>query len=190
MVLRSTIHKQKREFFHSCFCIIISSPTPSDISQNDAEALEKQWQEMQQRHEEEQQLLAQLEEVAKLRRAEHAAQKARREVEANAKEEAERQRVAEEEERKKRTMEYLQRLRDKVLEEEATLLEGAEGSQATGSKCKEVAAGGEEEQWPSKKARGKQLGKYCGGAAVKMGGANPCKRCVSAGQDCLVHLSR
>jgi len=29
-------------------------------------------------------------------------------------------------------------------------------------------------QWPSKKARGKQPGKYCGGAAVKMGGANPC----------------
>ena len=49
-------------------------------------------------------------------------------MEAKAKEEAERQRVVEEEERKKRTMEYLQRLRDEVLEEEATLLEGAEGS--------------------------------------------------------------
>ena len=35
-----------------------------------------------------------------------------------------------------------------------------------GSKCKEVAAGGEEEQRPSKKARGK----YRRGAAVKMGG--------------------
>jgi len=45
----------------------MSSPTPSDISQNDAEILEKQRQEMQWRHEEEQQLLAQLEEVAKLR---------------------------------------------------------------------------------------------------------------------------
>ena len=56
------------------------------------------------------------------------AQKARREVEAKAKEEAKRQRVAEEEERKKRTVEYLQQLRDEVLEEEATLLEGAEGS--------------------------------------------------------------
>jgi len=43
-------------------------------------------------------------------------------------EEAERQRVAEEEERKRRTMEYFQQLQDKVLEEEATLLEGAEGS--------------------------------------------------------------
>jgi len=56
------------------------------------------------------------------------AQKARREAKAKAKEEAERQRIVEEEERKKRTMEYLQRLRDEVLEEEATLLKGAEGS--------------------------------------------------------------
>ena len=54
------------------------------------------------------------------------------------------------------------------------------------SKCKEVAAGDEERQWPSKKARGR----YCGGAAVKMGGSNSCKRCVCAGQDCLVHHSR
>ena len=77
-----------------------------------------------------------------------------------------------------------------MLEKEAALLEGAEGSQVTGSKRKEVAAGGEEEQRPSKKARGKQLGKYYGGAAVKMGGSNPCERCVCARQDCLVHLSR
>ena len=168
----------------------MSFPAPSDILQNNAEILEKQQQEMQWRHEEQQQLLAQLEEVAKLRRAECAAQKARREAEAKAKKEAERQRVAEEEERKKRTMEYLQRLRDKVLEEEAALLEGAEGSQAAGSKRKEIATEDEEEQWPSKKARGKQPGKYCRGAAVKMGGANPCERCMSAGQDCLVYPSR
>ena len=168
----------------------MSSPTPFDISQNDAEILEKQRQEMQRRYEEEQQLLAQLEEVAKLHWAECMAQKARREVEAKAKEEAERQRVVEEEERKKRIVEYLQQLRDKVLEEEATLLEGAEGSQVVGSKHKEVAAGGEEEQRPSKKARGKQPGKYRGGAAVKMGGATPCERCVCTGQDCLVHSSR
>ena len=96
----------------------------------------------------------------------------------------------EEEKRKKRTMEYLQRLRNEVLEEEAALLEGVEGSQVAGSKRKEVAAGGEEEQRPSKKARGKQPGKYRGGAAVKMGGFNPCERCVCAGQDCLVHPSR
>jgi len=118
------------------------------------------------------------------------AQKARREVEEKAWEEAEKQRVAEEEERKRRTMEYLQRLRDEVLEEEATLLEGAEGSQIMGSKHKEVAARDEEVQRPSKKARGKQPEKYCRGAAMKMGGANPCKRCVSARQNCLVHPSR
>jgi len=88
----------------------MSSPAPSNISQNNAEILEKQWQEMQWRHEEEQQLLAQLEEAAKLRWAERTAQKARREAEAKAKEEAERQRVVEEEERKRRTMEYLQQL--------------------------------------------------------------------------------
>ena len=59
-----------------------------------------------------------------------------------------------------------------------------------GSKRKEVAVGNEEEQQPSKKARGKQLGKYHRGATVKMGGSNPCERCVCARQDCLVHPSR
>jgi len=63
---------------------------PSDISQNNAEILEKQQQEMQQRYEEEQQLLVQLEEAVKLCQAECVAQKARREVEAKAKEKAER----------------------------------------------------------------------------------------------------
>ena len=58
------------------------------------------------------------------------------------------------------------------------------------SKHKEVAAGNKERQRPSKKARGKQLEKYHGGAAVKMGGANPYERCVSARQDYLVHPSR
>jgi len=168
----------------------MSSPVPSNISQNDAEILKKQWQEMQRRHEEEQQLLAQLEEAVKLRRAERVAQKARREAEAKAKEEAERQRVAEEEERKKRTMEYLQRLQDEVLEEETALLEGAEESQVAGSKHKEIATGNEKVQRPSKKARGKQLGKYCGGVAVKIGGSNPYERCVCTGQDCLVYSSK
>ena len=91
----------------------MSSPALSDISQNNTEALKKQWQEMQQRYEEEQWLLAQLEEAAKSHWAERTAQKAKREVK-----EAERQRVAEEEERKRRTMKYLQWLWDKVLEEE------------------------------------------------------------------------
>jgi len=111
---------------------------------------------------------------------EYAAQKARREVEAKAKEETKRQRVVEEEERKKRTIEYLQWLRDEVLEEEATLLEGTEESQVTGSKHKEITTRDEEVQQPSKKARGK----YCRGAAVKMGGSNSCERCVCTGQDC------
>ena len=70
-----------------------------------------------------------------------------------------------------------------MLEEEAALLEGAEGSQVAGSKCKKIAARDEEEQWPSKKAKEKQQRKYCGGA-------NPYERYVSARQDCLVHPSR
>ena len=90
MVPRSTIHKQKREFFRSCFCIIMSSPAPSDISQNDAEMLEEQRWEMQQWHEEEQQSLLWLQKAAEACCAERAAQKARREAEARAKEEAER----------------------------------------------------------------------------------------------------
>ena len=62
-----------------------------------------------------------------------------------------------------------------MLEEEATLLEGAEGSQVTGSKCKEVTTGNEERQRPSKKAREKQPGKYRRGAAVKMGVLTPAR---------------
>jgi len=77
-----------------------------------------------------------------------------------------------------------------MLEEEATLLEGAKGFQIIGSKYKEITARDENRQWPSKKAREKQLEKYYGGAAVKMEGANPYERYVSAGQDCLVHHSR
>ena len=92
--------------------------------------------------------------------------------------------------RAERVAQKARREAEAKAKEEAGLLEEAEGSQVAGSKRKEVAAGGEEEQRPSKKARGKQLGKYRGGATVKMGGANPCKRCVSTGQDCLVHPSR
>jgi len=77
-----------------------------------------------------------------------------------------------------------------MLEEEAALLEEAEGSQVAESKPKEITTRDEKGQWPSKKARGKQPEKYRRDAAVKMGGANPCKMCVSAGQNCLVHHSR
>ena len=96
----------------------------------------------------------------------------------------------EEKERKRRMVEYLQWLWDKVLEEEAALLEGAEGSQVVGSKCKEVTTGDKEWQQPSKKTREKQPEKYYGSAIVKIGGANPCERCVSTRQSCLVHFSR
>ena len=77
-----------------------------------------------------------------------------------------------------------------MLEEDATLLESTEGSQIMGSKCKKVVSRNKEGQWPSKKARKKQPEKYCEDAAVKMGGANPCERCVCAGQNCLVHHLR
>ena len=154
----------------------MSSPAHSDLSQNDAEMLKEQRWEMQRRHKEQQQSLLRLQKAAEARRAEHAAQKTRREAEAKAKEEAERQKVVEEEERKKRTREYLQRLRDEVLEEEA------EGSQAVGSKRKEVATGGEEKQWPSKKARGKQLGKYHRSATVKMGVLPPARGVYTPGR--------
>jgi len=59
-----------------------------------------------------------------------------------------------------------------MLEEKATLLDEAKESQVIGSKCKEIAAGDKKGQQLSKKARGKQLGKYCRGAAVKIGGFN------------------
>ena len=79
-------------------------------------------------------------------------------------------------------MEYLQRLWDEMLEEEAALLEGAEGSQVAGSKRKEVATGDEEEQRPSKKARGKQPGKYHRGATVKMGVLTPARGVCALGR--------
>jgi len=68
----------------------MSSPTHSDILQHNAEILKKQWQEIQWRHKEEQWLLIQLEEAAKLRWAEHVVQKARREAEEKVWEEAKR----------------------------------------------------------------------------------------------------
>jgi len=127
-----------------------------------------------------------LQEIVEAHCTECVAQKARRKVEAKVKKEAEKWRIAE----KKKKLEYLQQLQDEMLEEEAALLEKTEESQVAGSKCKEIAAGDKKEQWPSKKAKEKQPEKYCRGITVKMGGANPCERCVSAKQDYLVHLSR
>jgi len=86
--------------------------------------LEKQQQEMQQRHKKKQWLLIQLKEAAKLCWAEHVAQKARKEAEVKVREEAKRKKVVKK--KKKKTLDYLQQLLDKILKEEATLLEGTE----------------------------------------------------------------
>jgi len=59
----------EKKIFTFAFCIIMSFPAPSNISKNNTDMLEKQRQEIQQRHEEQQQLLLQLKEVAKLHRA-------------------------------------------------------------------------------------------------------------------------
>ena len=75
--------------------------------------------------------------MVKLYQAECTAQKARRKAEAKAREEAERKRVVEKK-KKKRMLEYLQQLQDKMLEEDAALLESTEGSQVMESKCKGV----------------------------------------------------
>ena len=51
----------------------MSSPTHSNISQNDAKMLEEQCRKMQQQHEEEQQSLLRLQEATEAHRVEHAA---------------------------------------------------------------------------------------------------------------------
>ena len=84
----------------------MSSPIPSDISQNDTEILEEQHCKIQRRHKKKQQLQAHLEEVAETYHIEHTAQKARKAVEAKTREKVEKWRIAEEEERKK-WMKYL-----------------------------------------------------------------------------------
>ena len=94
---------------------------------------------MQQQHKEEQQLLVRLKETAEAHHVEHVVQKARREVKAKAKEEAKKQKLVEEK-KKKKQLEYLQQLQNKVLAENAALLEGVERSQVMESKYKEVAS--------------------------------------------------
>ena len=63
-----------------------------------------------------------------------------------------------------------------MIAEDATLLEGAKKFRVTGSKHKKVISVDKEEHWPLKKAKGK----YCKNNVVKIGGANPCERCVYA----------
>ena len=62
-------------------------------------------------------------------------------MEEKTREEAKRKRVTEKKKKKKRILEYLQQLQDKVLEEEVALLEGTEGFQIVGPKCKKASLG-------------------------------------------------
>ena len=77
-----------------------------------------------------------------------------------------------------------------MLIEEVTLLEEAERFQVMGFKHKKIATRDEKEQQLFNKAKGRQQGKYCRNATVKMGSANPCERYISIRQDCLVHYIR
>ena len=126
MVPKSTIYKQKKSFY-LFFYIMMSFLTSSDISQHDANILEEQHHKMQWQHEEEQWLLVCLEEVAEACHVKHAAQKARREVEAKIREKAKKQKLAEKE-KKKKQLEYIQQLQNKMLVEDATLLESTKRS--------------------------------------------------------------
>jgi len=82
---------------------------------------------------------------------------------------------------------------DKVIAENATLLESTGGFQITGTKHKEINtifSKDKVEQWPFKKNKEKQSRKYYGDTRIKTGGVNPCEKCVHTGQDCLMHNSR
>jgi len=138
---------------------------------------------MQKRHEEKQWLQTHLEKVAKTHHIEHAAQKVRKIAEVKAKKVAEKWRLIEKKKKQKQ-------LWNKVLAEDAALLESTEESQIAGSKCKEITSENKERQWLSKKNKEKQLGKYHRGTTIKMGNVNLCERYVSVGQDCLVYHSR
>ena len=140
---------------------------------------------MQRRHKKEQWLQICLEEVVKACYIEYAAQKVRKAVKAETREKAKKRRLVEKKNKKKQ-MKYLQRLWDKVLAEDTTFLGGPKGFQAIGSKCKEVTLGNKEKQQPSKKAKGKQLGRYCRDIGVKIRGVNLYKRYMHTRQNCLV----
>ena len=109
-----------------------------------------------------------MEEVVKTCQAEHVTQKARKKAKAKAREKVKKRRIAEKE-KKKKMLEYLQQLWDKVLAENATLLEGTEEFYIAGSKCKEITLGDNRDYWSSKKAKGKQLARYHRDIRVKMG---------------------
>ena len=128
-----------------------------------------------------------MEEVAEAHYIECAAQKVRRMAKTKEGKEAEKRRITEE---KKKSLKCIQQLQDKVLVEDATLLESTGGSQIVGTKCRENTSGDKERQQPFKKAKRKQPGRYHRNTGVKMEGANPCERYIHTRQDCLVHNSR
>ena len=77
-----------------------------------------------------------------------------------------------------------------MLAKDTTLLESTERSQIMRSKHKEIPPEKDMDYWPSKKAKGKQLVRYCRDIEVKMEGTNYCEKCVHIRQNCLVHNSR
>jgi len=60
-------------------------------------------------------------------------------------------------------------------------LKGTRGFQIIETKCKENTLENKKEQWFFKKAKGKQSGRYYRDIRDKMGGPNPCERCVCTG---------
>ena len=183
MISRLTIYKEK--YFCLFLYITMLSPIHSNISQNNAKMLEKQWQEIQQRYEKEQWLLIQLEEVAKSCRTKCVAQKARKKAKAKAREEAEKRRIMKEKKKKKK-LEYLQQLQNEILAEDAALLKGTEKFQIIGSKYKKVILEDDRNCQSFKKTKGKQPTRYYGNIGVKIGGVNSCKKYVCARQDYLM----
>ena len=94
------------------------------------------------------------------------------------------------EKKKRKKLEYIQQVWDEIIVENTILLERTKRFQIIRSKCKKVTSRDKKGQQPSKKAKEKQMEKYCGGITVKIGDANPYKRYVSTRQDCLVHHLR
>jgi len=82
-----------------------------------------------------------LEEAAEACHIQHVAQKARRIAKAKEREKAEKRRIVEE---KKKRLEYIQQLQNKILVEDATLLEGTGSFQIVRTKYRENISENEE----------------------------------------------
>jgi len=61
------------------------------------------------------------------------------------------------------------------------IVEGAEGLQVAGSKCRKSFPENNMDHRSSKKAKRKQLARYQENVEIKLGGANSCERCVCTG---------